>query len=387
MNNTSILKRLFTLPYYCNHKTKQVILILITCLLYLQANAQERTLVLVSDNSTPTDSLFCRFQIGSNFSGKQIDYHGVYHQNKAYWSFTFPDSIYKQYKLIEIRKTNKISTSYTLKINNVPDATLYVSGYLFWEDADTLKLNIKYERTDTTQTVFNHYISEKYTLENPTIENLLSITCIQQNKVKYAKESDEDFVNRYKKLISQYPDSRTLISLVYSNYRRLSLSQLKELFNLFSVKNQSSYQGKLISKLLTTQTQKFQNSLLKDCKSGKMEPIITNKNKYTLVIFSASWCAPCHKLIPKIKELHQMKQEKIDFVYVSLDEAKTQESWKKMLQEQQIGWQSFFIEDLKQIQEQYQVPSIPYSYLVEPNGFFKRVDLRDDKDLKEIENL
>jgi thiol-disulfide isomerase/thioredoxin len=104
-----------------------------------------------------------------------------------------------------------------------------------------------------------------------------------------------------------------------------------------------------------------------------------------LVLFSASWCAPCHAQIPILREIYKDHSAKLDMVYVSLDEPTTVENWKKMMKAEQIPWRSLMaIEEVKRIKEKYYVEGIPLSILVYPGGHMENIDVRHKEELDKL---
>jgi thiol-disulfide isomerase/thioredoxin len=80
----------------------------------------------------------------------------------------------------------------------------------------------------------------------------------------------------------------------------------------------------------------FPNMQLKVLGEDRTESIIINKEKEDLIIFTASWCQPCHKLIPVLKELYAELKDKLVFTYISIDDSKTVENWPRVIQENQL---------------------------------------------------
>lgn len=112
-----------------------------------------------------------------------------------------------------------------------------------------------------------------------------------------------------------------------------------------------------------------------------MEPVITNPNKYNLVIFSASWCRPCRELIPILKKIYNDLKEEIDLVYISIVEQHTVNNWKSSMREEQIPWRSLLaVEDVKRIRDKYLVLGVPHSILVHPEMNFEVINLFDATD-------
>jgi thiol-disulfide isomerase/thioredoxin len=61
------------------------------------------------------------------------------------------------------------------------------------------------------------------------------------------------------------------------------------------------------------------------------------KNKRTLVVFWASWCAPCRKEIPAFKELYN-KYKSMGFSMISISVDQQIKSWKRAVQEEHMPW-------------------------------------------------
>lgn len=364
------------------------ILVIICSLCALQIIAQNRTLQLTCNNSPFQEGLECRLTLRDNFGHSQKYYYpAVYNADKTRCSFTFPDSIFQKYSSCDVLKQDTLYTTCIFRVIHNADTTLFISSRLFWEDADTMALRVRFESQDTVRTLVNKYVDIKYTIENPSQEVLLGLVSINNDHVKYREESREQRLARYRELIAKYPHSRSLLQSVYEYYRLFSIEELNGLISLFSNELLQTYSGKKLTALIDSNYAKFENQLLQNCRTDEKEPVIINPGKYTFVIFSASWCAPCHKLIPLLKELYSKKKDVIDFVYISLDEEKTRNSWKQLLDKEQIPWRALSVNDVTKVRQDYKVPVIPYSYLVSPSGSFQRLDIRNDEDLKKLENI
>ena len=95
------------------------------------------------------------------------------------------------------------------------------------------------------------------------------------------------------------------------------------------------------------------------------------KGKYVYIDVWATWCGPCKAEIPFLKEVEKAYHGKnIEFVSISVDEAKNHEAWKKMVSDMQLGgvqlfadndWRSDFI-------QAYKITGIPRFILIDPQG-------------------
>ncbi|WP_422350322.1 TlpA family protein disulfide reductase [Flagellimonas sp.] len=95
------------------------------------------------------------------------------------------------------------------------------------------------------------------------------------------------------------------------------------------------------------------------------------KGKYVYVDVWASWCAPCIKEIPDLKEVEKKYRGKnIEFLSISVDTDRSYDDWKKMVVDKELtgvqliadkAWDSEFIKD-------YQIKGIPRYILIDPEG-------------------
>lgn len=102
------------------------------------------------------------------------------------------------------------------------------------------------------------------------------------------------------------------------------------------------------------------------------------KGKYVYVDVWASWCGPCKREIPYLKEVEKKYHDKnIEFVSLSVDDdrrsgtwEKAEEDWRAMIAEKELegiqvlspkGWQSEFVQG-------YEIRGIPRFILIGPDG-------------------
>lgn len=142
----------------------------------------------------------------------------------------------------------------------------------------------------------------------------------------------------------------------------------------------------------------------KDLVKGKPSPQFVNyenhkggatsladlKGKYVYVDVWATWCGPCIREIPSLKEVEKkFHNENIEFVSTSIDEMKNHDKWKNMVTEKELGgmqlmadnaWQSQFVKD-------YGIDGIPRFILIDPNGNIVSADAPRPSNPKLIELL
>jgi thiol-disulfide isomerase/thioredoxin len=94
------------------------------------------------------------------------------------------------------------------------------------------------------------------------------------------------------------------------------------------------------------------------------------KGKFVLIDFWASWCGPCIREIPHLKQLEEKySKEKIAFIGISLD--KQTQSWHRRMRTEKIEISNNYLllnADKASFCKKYDVNEIPRYMLVDPNG-------------------
>ena len=101
------------------------------------------------------------------------------------------------------------------------------------------------------------------------------------------------------------------------------------------------------------------------------------KGKFVYIDVWATWCGPCKQEIPALKELQKdLSNENIVFVSISVDQLKDKETWKRMVQNEELAgiqlfadnsFRSFFIKE-------YAIESIPRFILIDKKGLIVNAD-------------
>ncbi len=225
------------------------------------------------------------------------------------------------------------------------------------------------------------------------------------NDLDYGNETDFEFSNHYKSLVTDYykqkadsisktentPNNITFLKTVSKvenetikngllfDFANMSLPRAAnpdEIYKLFSEHSSNKKNNKIIK-------EKYEKLTALDV--GKPSPMFENyknyeggttslsdlKGKYVYIDVWATWCGPCIRQIPALKEVEKQYHNKnIEFVSISIDKASDYEKWKTMVKEQELkgvqlfadnDWNSSFVKD-------YGIQGIPRFILIDPDG-------------------
>ena len=346
-------------------------------------------LILRTDCNGPNHTSAIRF-----FPGKR--------EGENTWTFTFPDTILNtvyNFGLLTKPFDLKTSTLYIAKFKGLIGNDLMHYNYIFDENNPILEATfvetIERPKPKGEGNYFN--VNDTTFLDGiARHEDLFKVNFKQKDtelelNMRYPRffsldtEHYESAIAEKLAIIKKYPDSKFLMSQFFYCYQDFkTISDANKIFSAFSEKNRTTGYGPEIGGYIKLYSSKFVNKSLTNTATGKIEPIIIDSTKYNLLIFSASWCAPCHKLIPLLKEIYHELNPKLEMVYISIDENKYVEAWKKLMIGQNIPWRSLMsLDHVKDVVNQYDAGSIPNMLLVYPNKTVKKIDIRvkEDKDL------
>ncbi len=175
--------------------------------------------------------------------------------------------------------------------------------------------------------------------------------------VRYAK----DFVLKnigFRFLNDKNPE----VAKTYLDYFTSVLSDedVKREFEDFYNKNQRLKKGALSSKF--TGYENF---------SGGTTSLDDLKGKYVYIDVWATWCGPCKKEIPFLKEVEKKYHDKdIEFVSISVDKKSAYNAWRNMVEEKELTGMQLFADnafDSKFIKD-YNINAIPRFILIDPEG-------------------
>ena len=310
-------------------------------------------------------------------TGKSADGYG--------WTFNIPDSIPQNIWGLHFFFTSGNDTLGIAFAAVLENDTLTSSVNNFENNSDTLLIKGVYMN--------NEPVYHSDILKVDFKEKTYMTECMQYPGVAFFYDPNnekkyDDFMDDYTFKIKANPNSVYYISNLSAAVDYYNLNDLKKLVELFSPEIQNSNHGRKISQYIDIKQKfldsKFENSILPVMNSEISESIIQDSSKYNLIIFSASWCAPCRAEIPLLKEIYNDLSQNLIVTYISTDELSTVDSWRKLMQQENIPWRSLLaMNDVKKIKKTYFVEGVPYIMLIYPkNLHFEILDIKtkEDKD-------
>lgn len=147
-----------------------------------------------------------------------------------------------------------------------------------------------------------------------------------------------------------------------------SIKPTEELYDLFPEEVKNSFYGKKVKeKLNSILTGKKAPDFSLPDRNGKNYTLqgLLEGNQYLLLDFWASWCAPCRKGIPAMKEYAEKYAGKgLKVIGISLDS--NRKAWEKALEEEQMPWLNLL--DNGKLKTLFHINGIPAVFLIDSKG-------------------
>jgi thiol-disulfide isomerase/thioredoxin len=330
-----------------------------------------------------------------------IKIYGETKDNKN-WTFDIPDSVYQRTRDFVIYVKN----------NSDPENTVHRIFLFRCQEKDTFKIgqvphdrnitdiNAKYVRTEDDGEQYARHIDSPalflkrvYTdvllipyLKNTEDEIHINNRGFSQFSSQKNSLSYDEFLQSYIDTIEKYPDSHYLTACVanwLSKYK--TKEDLIRVYHSFSKKSRQSYFGKRILNSIENDFE-YKEMKLPAWNSKLPEPVIDDSTRISLIVFSASWCVPCRKEIPLLKEIYKDLSDKISITCISLDDSSTVNEWEKMMVEDEIPWRSLLAKDnINNVKNAFNVAGIPCNKIVYPNSNrMEVIDVRINEDRERL---
>ncbi len=201
-----------------------------------------------------------------------------------------------------------------------------------------------------------------------------------------ALQRDQKLLNT-KATIKKYPWSNFLLQKIFSQKVNYSANEIDEILGLFDVKLKKSkyFESLQEYKMIQTNGNIPYGELTSKSIDGSETTILSSNKQLKMLVFWASWCGPCIKEIPSIKQIQNDFQKKgLEIISVSIDT--DLKKWKEALKKEQMTWQQIIVsnENVEKIKYSFKVSSIPVTFIFSPeNKLIKRYDGFDDKNISD----
>jgi thiol-disulfide isomerase/thioredoxin len=166
----------------------------------------------------------------------------------------------------------------------------------------------------------------------------------------------------------------------------------QELFLLMDNRTQNTYYGKLVSRYLKLNLNPQIGNKYVDFEqqnlNGEIVEFSEVKGHYTLIEFWASWCGPCRKSYPELKEIYRVyKNRGFEIVGVSIDQNK--ENWQKAIKGDGLPWVNltdFMVNDNEAVII-YNVSTVPDNVLIDNQGIIIGRNLENKALAEKLETI
>lgn len=223
-------------------------------------------------------------------------------------------------------------------------------------------------------------------------QDTATVNTLMKEFNKFQDEMNE----QSKTFISKNPDAFVSVLLLENFLMRnyLTVEEVKAYYDKLDKTLLETKSGKNIKKMLETLTAVNIGSVAPDFSApspdGKMISLKESMGKVTLIDFWASWCGPCRQENPNVVSMYKELHDKgLNIIGVSLDKEGDAEKWKEAIAKDGLTWNH--ISNLKHwkepIAEQYNVKSIPATFLLDASGKIVAKDLRGEELKAKVKEL
>jgi thiol-disulfide isomerase/thioredoxin len=101
--------------------------------------------------------------------------------------------------------------------------------------------------------------------------------------------------------------------------------------------------------------------------NGRQFRLSSLRGKYVLINFWGTWCAPCVRGIPRMKQVYERFQDKLEIVGVATREESVAD-WRAGVKRLELPWINVYNDNVSAIHTRYGITGYPTKLLICPNG-------------------
>ncbi|NSL86963.1 redoxin domain-containing protein [Chitinophaga sp. Mgbs1] len=200
---------------------------------------------------------------------------------------------------------------------------------------------------------------------------------LQENDPQYAafEKKQEALQRQYllpllEKLVKQHPDSYASVFSLNDARQIATAEQQERLYENLSKNMQATKEAREFRQFSDGLRNSAIGRQVKDFTlpdpAGKPVKFSDLKGKYVLIDFWASWCGPCRKSFPHMREVYQQYKDKNFIIYsISIDKSKA--DWLKAVGEEQNPWLQS-LDNINIAGSGFAITGVPTTYLISPEG-------------------
>lgn len=272
------------------------------------------------------------------------------------------------------QKSSMMSDSFYLENKNIEiELVVEQKKIKDFEIANFLVTSVKGTQTSILQNEYNQFVKQ------------------HQVNINYYQE----LYDKLNRMVVKHPKNIYLGDLIESLSfdEKINKEELKKIYTKLDKKCQDENSIKHIENNLYPERElKFGSPVFNFELLNQKDSLFqtsTLKGKWFLIDFWSSWCKPCRKQLPDLKEIYNVyKYRNFEIIGVSLD--KSNSNWIKALNKENLEWINVIEnnEFLGKVAKKYSVFAIPSNFLVDPSGKIVAKNILPE-DLKKIlkENL